>query len=475
LPKGIIWAAPAVLLEHCAPGRVVEISHPEQAAQINRALFDLKDDGLPVEAVVRDETLRRIAAAVGIVTGAVPGERNEKLNLTGFWLGKLVREGKLSYWKAYEICQDSGEKVGIPRGEAKARSTIESGLKAGMTIGHEEPRSALLQLLAAAVPVISIPKQLIEWNPDGDDDLQPRVPIVERLLYAEDVTILSGKAGTGKTSFMAALMAASMADLWHYEWGIGHDSNVDMIPAAWIFLSYEGGRHMARTIAGWFAGTGLSKKYADRVLRLAMEGPMVLSTRRDVVVNEKQVQLLETAIVEMQRRYPHLKLNIVIDNLTAAVQDSLDNIQGSKFLELCHGWAKKHDIAVCVLAHPPKTGSSEVYGTHVYKDICDTLAVMEVIRQENGEWVQWIEFPKHREAQNDECLEVCSRKLPRPLFDLPLDWGGNHPRARTRQLRNLHLPYVTSIRVRYQRERDAIASGVVAVPTEVSLKDAQIM
>ena len=470
LNSGGFGLAPPFLLEHCSP-------HRQDAPIIVARDIDLDpQNGWPVDPFERDEAAHRARALLSRLEASVPGERNEQLNIAAFGLGKLVSEGMMAEWLVVEMLQDSGEKIGIARDEAKARSTIRSGLKAAPKVGQREPRSAMAQLLACAVPMAPV-KPPIEREPPRPTSLVPVEPLVERLLYPGAITMLSGHSGTGKTSLMAALMAASTGDVSDYqfgEFGIAA-SDLMMQPCCWIFVSYEGGQYMKRTAAAWHVGTGVDAKFDDRCDMIDFDdGPLVSSdSRRTVVVNEAQGKIIGAAIDAMKARYPDTPLCLVVDNSTAAIENSMDSVQAQTFSRLIRVIARK-GISVVVLAHPPKQGHSDIYGSHLLYSLGDIVATIEVLTKNNGEWVQWVEFSKHRPAPNDQCLEIRSRRIDKPLVELPPEWGRNNQRARQRQLEELRVPFVSSIRIRQQRERKSIENGVEVVG-EVTAKPAANM
>ena len=459
LHQPTIYQPWAPIAEHCLPTR-------EEGPTIRPdEQFDFADDGLPTDAIIRDEVVRRIQPPLNRLSNSVPGERNEQLNRASFDLGKIVAEGKLAEWAAVDLLQTFGERAGIPRDEAKARSTIRSGLRSAPRVGRPEPRSAMMSLLAAAVPVAPV-KEWARSTVPKSDSLVPLEPLVERLLYRGQITMLSGGSGTGKTTFIASLMASSVAGIRDFKFGefAAHNSDLLAAPACWIFISYEGGQHIQRTMAGWYAGTGCPAKYLDRVKIIEFDDGCLVSTsaKRDVVVNEAQAKIITDAILEMREKNPDIQINLVIDNATTAVENCMDPVQAQRFGQ-CIRHLARQDIAIVVLAHPPKSGSSDLYGSHLYYTQADIVGVLEVLKQSDGEWTQWIAFPKHRDASNNQCLEIRSRRMLKPIVELPPEWGATNPRARARQIAELHIPYVFSLRVRKQYERESIEKGVTRV------------
>ena len=449
-----ILTAHPILVEHCSPSR------DEAPAIVPEAEYDLDADGMPTSFPIAAEVDRRLRGALERFGAAVPGERNERLNQAAFDLGKIVAEGKIAEWKAIELLQEAGERLGIPRDEAKARSTIRSGLKAAPKVGQPEPKSAMLQLLAAAVPMAPIPPLAPRKSP-SPDSLVPIEPLVERLLYPGNVTILSGQSGSGKTTFLASLMAASAADARDFRFGDfgANASDLLMFPCCWIFLSYEGGQHIKRTTAAWHVGAELEAKYPDRVRNIALDdGTLISTVQREIYVNESQARTIDVEIAAMKTLNPSMPIVLVVDNLTSAVEDSLDIRQAQRFIMYIKAIARQ-DISVVVLAHPPKSGSSTIYGSHVFNSLGDIVCNIDVLKAEDGEWVQWIEFTKHRDAPNGQCLEVRSSRIKKPLYALPAGWGGGNDKARSRAEKEAYVPYVTSIRVRNKNEKDGVLNG----------------
>ncbi len=460
-----IYLAPQLLVEHClgrtdtAPTIVPEID------------YDLGADGFPTNPAVRHEAANRARRITLQLAVAMPGERNEKLNQAAFDLGKLVAEGKLAEWRAVDLLQETGEHIGIPRDEAKAKSTIRSGMKAAGKVGRPEPRSAMLELLAAAVPIAPVPPRP-PAKPPYPDSLVPLEPLVERLLYRGQITILSGASGAGKTTFIASLMAASVSGAQDFTFGEfgATASDLFMDPCCWIFLSYEGGQHIKRTTAAWHAGSEQPELHASRTKVLGIDdGPLVVTSGRDIVVNQSQAALVVKTIEDMRALHPGMPIALVIDNATTAVENCMDPVHAQRFVQFVRSVARQ-DVAIVVLAHPPKSGASDIYGSHLWYSLADTVGTIEVLREEDGEWTQWIEFSKHREAKNGNCLEVRSRRLAAPLLDLPDGWGRGNARFIARQKRDLKVPFVSSIRVRSSKDKEGVRTGVTMV-TEVTGKE----
>src|SRR6202012_1700978 len=106
---------------------------------------------------------------------------------------------------------------------------------------------------------------------------------------------------------------------------------------------------------------------------------------------------------------------LVVDNLTAAVENCMDIVQAQRFIRAIRVIARQ-DVAVIIPAHPPKSGASAIYGSPLFRSVGDVVGEIEVVRRDENEWVQWVSFSsKHREAPNGECLEVRSRRIDRPL------------------------------------------------------------
>ena len=455
--------APPALVEHCSPiARETVAPTPGEYAP----------DGLPVDPVKRQTAIDKMRRALEPLEKSVPGERNNNLNEAAFALGKIVRDGLLDMWLARQTLIESGEKVGIPRDEEKAASTIRSGLRGGIEVGMPEPKSALAELLALAMPLCKTPTPLPVGRPPPDNPLMPTTWVVERLIYPGNVTWLSGAGGSGKTTLIASLMAASAASVVHYRLGGGTTSDVGMAPACWVLVSYEGGRHIRRTMAAWHEGSGLKAVAAERIKQVTItdQRPLIYSdSKRNVLLNEAHKDLIVAAIDEMAKKFPGTDIVLVIDNATAAVENNLDPIQVGDFARFCNGIAMAGH-AVVVLAHPPKSGSSEIYGSHQSFVLADIVAVMETLTRSNGEWVQWVEFSKHREADNEQALVLSSRRIEKPLLILPDNWGYGHTNARDRAQADLRVPFISSICVVSENDKKTYATGVSLTPTRVTPK-----
>ena len=449
------------LIQHC-------ITLPSVVDTAPPAAVPLGIDGWPENPALRAAALKRAGLALEPLRQAVPGERNNKLNEAAFGLGKLVAEGLLDLAAAEEAVWEAASVAGISPNEPKSRSTVRSGLRSGPTRGHDEPRTAMDALLAAPAPrPPPAPKPLPALIP-GPGNAPPE-PILERLLSEGSVTTLSGGSGSGKTTLAASLAAAAVADCRDFKivpWG-PESSDALFRPCAWVFCSWEGGQYISRNVLAWHLGTGQPAIHPERVAYRHLRGPLVgLGPRRDVLLDDAQAGEINTAIIAARRIEGVGSVVAVFDNVTAAVEDSTDAVQAQRFMRAVRMLADQ-GTAVLILAHPPKGRGSAIYGSHVLFSLADTVAQLEVVRRDDGAWTQWIDFEKHRDAPNGMCLELRSKRLDRPIVELPADWGGDNRRARERQIHDLHVPYVYSIRVRPRNEREAAARGVI---TEISEK-----
>jgi hypothetical protein len=455
----LIPPATAKLLTHCAG----VIDRP----RVDHAPGKLDGDGLPADPVARLEAETRERAILERLRGAGRGERNNRLNEAAFALGGLVSRGLLELGRAEAALRAEGEALGLPREEV--RDTVRSGLRAGPRA--EEPRSALGALFATAAPIKAFPEKPSPAAPADGFTAVPE-PIVERLLLEGAVTTLSGASGSGKTTLAASLVAASCADCWDFNLGFAPNmSNVGIRPAAWLFVSYEGGQHIARSTAAWHAGTGLRPVRSERCEMLwPRSGPLVASHKREVVIDERQVKEL-TARLEILRKLG-LPIAVVIDNATAAVEDATDNVQVSVFMRAMKSLAEQ-GCSVLILAHPPKARTSTVYGSHIFLALADIVGDISLLRRDvDGGWLQWVSFEKHRDAPNGKCLELRSRRLSYPIIELPENWGHGNSQMRQRQIEDLHIPYIYSIRVRAGTDRENAVAGVERA-SEVSPKEVQ--
>lgn len=483
--QGSFHSAPQKLLDHCAPHDGVslrkltnyqpgsgspigpeDIVYGPRPSALNSKLYDNGPlRGLPIDPTARHGVIGRSEHSLRRLREAMPGERNVRLNDASFALGKLVAEGLLDEGRAEEMVWDAAAACGIPRDEAKARSTVRSGMRAAPRVGHAEPRSAMAELLAYDVPVAAFSRPV--RRPRGDGVMPPE-PVVSRLLFEGDVTVLSGGSGSGKTTFAASLAAASTTDVRHFQFGSFEDglSDVACRTAVWIFVSYEGGQYITRNVAAWYKGMGIQAAHPKRFVSVVIEdGPLIGTVKREAFAREGHVKRINEALDAAMREHPELPVVVVIDNVTSAVENSIEPEQASMFMRTMKAIAAQ-GAAVLVLGHPTKDGASPVYGSHILFSIADIVGKLEVLRRDGPEWVQWLSFGKHRLAMNGECLEVRSRRLAAPLVDLPPGWLSDHPRERERAIRDLHLPYVRQIKVRPDADRQSASSGVVEHVTE---------
>lgn len=454
--------APPALVEHCLPLPEAPVVERRERSP------DLDREGYPSHPVERQRVQNRVREVVDRLMRAVPGERNSSLNEAALQLGKLVGEGFLDPSVASVVLETAALQIGLPREEA--RPTIKSGMKAGETRGYAEPRSALMELLATSIPLARAGEgNQIPAARRKPSSPVPDEPIVERLLYAGSVTYLSGHSGTGKTTLLASLLAASVADVRDFEFG-KNESDLLMSPASFVFVSYEGGQYIERTRLAWHAGSGMAPKHPERFEMIDFRPCLITADpKRNLVINQSQVTEIRAAIVRAREKNPGLPVVLAIDNVMAAVENCMDSTYATVFSQLMRVFADE-DVAVLVLAHPPKSGTSDIYGSMVYYGMADIVGMLEVLTESSGEWTQWVEFSKHRPDKVPMCLEVRSRRMANRLVDLPDDWGHGHQRARARQERSLRVPFITSIRVRDASERERLEKGVVEVPVEVTRK-----
>ena len=442
------------LLEHCAP--------EPNAAPIVASSMDLSADGYPLDDALRWAVKARVDATRARLLNAVPGERNNELNAAAFALGKIVAEGRLAEGAAQAILEEAGTRIGLPLEEI--RVTMRSGLRAAPRVGRAEPRTALQDLMecksfiAYDVPLASFPRPV-----PRSKGVTPDEPIVSLLAFAGDVTLLSGGSGAGKTTFAASLAAASTTDVRHFNFGSFEDglSDVACRTGVWIFVSYEGAQYIERNVAAWHAGMGVAASHPQRFVSIEMaDGPMVGTKDRKVAAREEHAAQINQAIIQARIDYPDLPITVVVDNVTSAVENSIEPEQAGVFMRAMKAIASQ-GCAVVVLGHPTKNGASPIYGSHILFSIADIVGTLEVLKQDNGEWVQWIDFSKHRTGVTHRSLEIRSRRLGKPMMELPPEWMADNPRERARATEDLHLPYVRTIRVRLKSDKASAKSGVV--------------
>jgi hypothetical protein len=464
--------APIELVEHCK--RPDRIESPPAASY-----DDLSADGYPIDPGLRMQVEVRIGQLIEELRRSVIGERNFNLNTAAFQIGALVCGGYLGRGTAEALLRAEGEALGLTHEEV--RMTVRSGLHGAKKRPVEVLRPSIFALHWAKYTLAPIEPRPVAYAPPRNNIPQP--PIVERLLYPGEITVLSGASGTGKTTIGASLLAACAAGVRHFS-APGFDTNLhsDVLAreACWIFVSYEGSQYLDLHRAAWHEGTGMPEIYGDRRALLTRRGPLVWTTERRVTAMDMaQVDDLDRALAAMAAAHPGLPLVVVLDNATSAIENSMDPQQCAVFMRAMRGLADR-GVAVMLFAHPPKAGTSVVYGSHVLYSLADIVGELEVIKKTKEEWTQWVTFDKHRAAPNGRCLALRSRRLPKPLIELPPDWDDDNPRARQRALEDLRTPYIFEISVRQAHERDLLAHGVtektaVEIPINVAQNNSGAM
>ena len=306
------------LIQHCITlPSVVETAPPPA--------IPLGIDGWPENPALRAAALKRAALSLEPLRSAVPGERNNRLNEAAFGLGRLVAEGLLDTAAAEEAVWTAASAAGISPTEPKARSTVRSGLRSAPARGHDEPRTAMDALLASPAPrppPTTKPKPALIPGPGN----APPEPILERLLAQSTVTCSRAARGPARRrsrpawrpprSPTSATFASCRGDRM---------PRIGARPATWVFCAWEGAQFVPRNMLAWHRGTGLEEKCPGRIVHVPLRGSLIYTERREPRIRETQAAEIRAAVESALLIGEPVV--VVMDNATAAVEDSIDNVQ----------------------------------------------------------------------------------------------------------------------------------------------------
>ncbi len=446
-PGGFPWA-PSDLIEHCTRPPPVTPRPPVDG--------DLGPDGYPVDWARRVNVEHRIVSLVAALQACPPKTRNRNLYKTAVRIGRMVAAGSVDRSTMEAMLCAEGRMIGQTAIETPR--TVRSGLDDGFELGPDDERGAIDELLGASFPT---EMRAVPFDPPPEPSEVPAVPIVEWLIEEGMVTVLAGGSNAGKTTLVASLMAASCAGALHFNSNDFGETHSDVLarPAVFLCFSYEGGDYMGLHQMAWHIGMKSPEVFPDRKVLTKFEGPFVWTNeKRQVVFDMKQVAEIDRQISEMRVRCPGLPMVLVFDNISAAVADQMDQAQASEFMRAMRLLARR-GLSVVALAHPPKGKGSFVFGSHLFFSFADVVALLEVVRLAEGEWTQWISFPKHRGGATHRCLELKSRRLDHAVVDLPPEWGFGNAKARSRRLHDLRTPFIFQIQAKNPSEKAVAETG----------------
>lgn len=186
-----------------------------------------------------------LAAELGRLAIAAPGERNHTLNRASFALGQLVAGGELSEQEVLTGLSDAAARCGLS--EKETQLTIQSGFLKGQMEPRAAPddRPEVNRLQSAHTTSRPIPKRRIKFSSFAELATQPQAVdwVIRGILENDSLAVLFGESGTMK-SFMAIDWGMSIATglLWN-------DQNIKQGPV--FYVAGEGQRGIRYRLRAW--------------------------------------------------------------------------------------------------------------------------------------------------------------------------------------------------------------------------------
>ena len=177
--------------------------------------------------------------------------------------------------------------------------------------------------------------------------------LVEDLVPLENVTMLYGDGGTGK-SLLALQLAVATAggQAW-----VGRDVR----SGSALFISAEDDLHeLHRRLAAAATGAGLTLQDLDRLTLRSLAGEDAIIGTFDRAGRLAATGLFGEIEAQVVRDGPALIVLDTLNDLYAG--DENDKAQARQFIGLLRGLAIRHTCAVVLLAHPSKSGMSSGSG-----------------------------------------------------------------------------------------------------------------
>jgi Bifunctional DNA primase/polymerase, N-terminal/AAA domain len=282
------------------------------------------------------------------------GKRNSILNDAAHALGQLVAGGELDVGEVRTRLYEAAVASGYVRddGEARARATIESGLKAGMKKprGTPERKEANARTMAEEPGAPDAPTGWrINFVRASDVEQKPVVWVWERRLARGKLTLFSGEPRVGKSQVACDIIARITCG------GMFPDGQIAP-KGKCIILSAED--DAADTICPRLelAGANLDNVCILESVRDPQDKRQTLNLGRDLAVLQEKVEEMGDVVL------------IVVDPLTAYLGATLDSHRATSVravLEPLKDFTEKSKCAILGVTHPPKSNQSKAMNSFI--------------------------------------------------------------------------------------------------------------